>query len=234
LNSCNSLYDVYKLGLKVLTKMKSKDLIRVSILDDDKEFRELISTTIKNSNGFVCAGLYSSCDEAMKKIEDDIPDILLLDIAMPYKSGIQSLKEIKQKYPSVEVLMLTVLSDNDKIFESVRNGAVGYILKKSPSDKLLEAINEAYEGGAPFPGEIARKVLQYFKTPFKNSTQSELSDREREVLEALIDGHGTKAIADKLFVSINTIRFHLRNIYNKLHVNSRTEAVAKALKNKII
>jgi DNA-binding NarL/FixJ family response regulator len=214
--------------------MKSKDLIRVSILDDDKEFRELISTTIKNSNGFVCAGIYSTCDEAMKKIEEDIPDILLLDIAMPYKSGIQSLKEIKQKYPSVEVLMLTVLSDNDKIFESVRNGAVGYILKKSPADKLLEAIKEAYEGGAPFPGEIARKVLQYFKTPFKNTTQSELSDREREVLEALIDGHGTKAIADKLFVSINTIRFHLRNIYNKLHVNSRTEAVAKALKNKII
>ena len=214
--------------------MKSKDLIRVSILDDDREFRELISTTIKNSNGFVCAGIYSTCDEAMKKIEEDIPDILLLDIAMPYKSGIQSLKEIKQKYPSVEVLMLTVLSDNDKIFESVRNGAVGYILKKSPSNKLLEAIKEAYEGGAPFPGEIARKVLQYFKTPLKNTTQSELSDREREVLEALVEGHGTKAIADKLFVSINTIRFHLRNIYNKLHVNSRTEAVAKALKNKII
>jgi len=214
--------------------MKSKDIIRVSILDDDKEFRELISTTIKNSDGFTCAGLYSTCDEAMKKIEDDIPDILLLDIAMPYKSGIQSLKEIKRKYPSVEVLMLTVLSDNDKIFESVRNGAVGYILKKSPSSKLLEAIREAYEGGAPFPGEIARKVLEYFKTPIKNSSQSELSDREREVLEALIDGHGTKVIADKLFVSINTIRFHLRNIYNKLHVNSRTEAVAKALKNKII
>ena len=214
--------------------MKSKDLIRVSILDDDREFRELISTTIKNSNGFVCAGIYCTCDEAMKKIEEDIPDILLLDIAMPYKSGIQSLKEIKQKYPSVEVLMLTVLSDNDKIFESVRNGAVGYILKKSPSNKLLEAIKEAYEGGAPFPGEIARKVLQYFKTPLKNTTQSELSDREREVLEALVEGHGTKAIADKLFVSINTIRFHLRNIYNKLHVNSRTEAVAKALKNKII
>ena len=214
--------------------MKSRDIIRVSILDDDSEFRELISTTIKNSDGFICAGIYSSCDEAIKKIEEDIPDILLLDIAMPYKSGIQSLKEIKQKYPSLEVLMLTVLSDNDKIFESVRNGAVGYILKKSPSDKLLEAIKEAYAGGAPFPGEIARKVLEYFKTPFKNNSQSELSDREREVLEALVDGHGTKAIADKLFVSINTIRFHLQNIYNKLHVNSRTEAVAKALKNKII
>lgn len=214
--------------------MKSRDIIRVSILDDDSEFRELISTTIKNSDGFICAGIYSSCDEAIKKIEEDIPDILLLDIAMPYKSGIQSLKEIKQKYPSLEVLMLTVLSDNDKIFESVRNGAVGYILKKSPSDKLLEAIKEAYEGGAPFPGEIARKVLEYFKTPLKNFSQFELSDREREVLEALVDGHGTKAIADKLFVSINTIRFHLQNIYNKLHVNSRTEAVAKALKNKII
>ena len=214
--------------------MKQKDIIRVAMLDDDKEFRELISTTISNSEGIVCAGLYSTCEEAIDKIEDDIPDILLLDIAMPHKSGIQSLKEIKQKYPSVEVMMLTVLSDNEKIFESIRNGAVGYILKKSPSHKLLEAIKEAYNGGAPFPGEIARKVLQYFKTPLKDPSQSELSDREREVLEALVDGYGTKAIADKLFVSINTIRFHLRNIYNKLHVNSRTEAVAKVLKNKIM
>ncbi len=214
--------------------MRAKDIIRVAILDDDAEFRELISTTVSSSEDLKCVAIYETCDEALEKIEEDIPDILLLDIAMPGKSGIQSLKEIKQKFPSVEVLMLTVLSDNEKIFESVRNGAVGYILKKSPAQKLLEAIKEAYQGGAPFPGEIARKVLEYFKTPLKDSTQSELSDREKEVLEALVDGHGTKAIADKLFVSINTIRFHLRNIYNKLHVNSRTEAVAKALKNKII
>ncbi len=214
--------------------MRVKEIIRVAILDDDAEFRELISTTVSSSEDLKCVGIYGTCDEALEKIEKDIPDILLLDIAMPGKSGIQSLKEIKQKFPSVEVLMLTVLSDNEKIFESVRNGAVGYILKKSPAQKLLEAIKEAYEGGAPFPGEIARKVLEYFKTPLKDPAQSELSDREKEVLEALVDGHGTKAIADKLFVSINTIRFHLRNIYNKLHVNSRTEAVAKALRNKII
>ncbi len=214
--------------------MKSKDLIRVAILDDDKEFRDLISITINNSPGFSCVGLYATCDDALIKIEDDIPDILLLDVAMPYKSGILSLKEIKRIYPSLEVLMLTVLSDNDKIFESIRSGAVGYILKKSPANKLMEAIREAYEGGAPFPGEIARKVLKYFKTPPIDNSESVLSDREREVLEALVDGHGTKAIAEKLFVSVNTIRFHLRNIYNKLHVNTRTEAVAKALKNKII
>ncbi len=215
-------------------KMKSKEIIRVAILDDDIEFRELISFTINNNYGYSCVGLYGSCEEALNKIEDDTPDILLLDIAMPGKSGIESIKEIKHKYPSVEILMLTVLSDNEKIFESIRRGAVGYILKKSPSYKLLEAIKEAYEGGAPFPGEIARKVLQYFKTPLIDSSQTELSEREKEVLEALVEGHSTKNIADKLFVSINTIRFHLRNIYNKLHVNSRTEAVAKALKNRII
>ncbi len=214
--------------------MKNDEIIRVAILDDDSEFRELLSITINSNDDFTCVGLYSTCDEAQVKIEEDIPDILLLDIAMPNKSGIQCLKEIKSKFPSVEILMLTVLSDNEKIFESVRGGAVGYILKKSPAEKLLEAIKEAYEGGAPFPGEIARKVLQYFKTPLFEASQSVLSDREKEVLEALVEGHSTKNIADKLYVSINTIRFHLRNIYNKLHVNSRTEAVAKALKNRII
>lgn len=214
--------------------MKSGEIIRVAILDDDSEFQELLSITINSSEGFICVGLYSDCDEASLKIEEDIPDILLLDIAMPYKSGIQCLKEIKSKYPSVEILMLTVLSDNEKIFESIRGGAVGYILKKSPAEKLLKAIREAYTGGAPFPGEIARKVLEYFKTPLVDSSQAKLSDREKEVLEALVEGHSTKNIAGKLYVSINTIRFHLRNIYNKLHVNSRTEAVAKALKNKII
>lgn len=214
--------------------MKSNDIIRVAILDDDKEFRELISITINNSDNFLCVGLYETCEEALVKIEEDTPDVLLLDIAMPNKSGIQSLKEIKRLFPSLIVLMLTVLSTNEKIFDSIRRGAVGYILKKSPAEKLLDAIREAYEGGAPFPGEIARKVLEYFKLPPADPAQAELSDREREVLEALVDGLGTKAIADNLFVSVNTIRFHLRNIYNKLHVSTRTEAVAKALKNKIV
>ncbi len=214
--------------------MNSQETVRVAVLDDDAEFRELISITVDNSNGLKCVGLYSTCDEALAKIGEDTPDILLLDIAMPGKSGIDSIREIKREYPSVHVLMLTVLSDDDKVFESIRRGADGYILKKSPSNKLLEAIREAHEGGAPFTGEIARKVLEYFRAPLIDSSQAALSAREQEVLEFLIEGHGTRNIADRLYVSVNTVRFHLRNIYKKLHVNSRAEAVAKALNNRIV
>ncbi len=129
--------------------------------------------------------------------------------------------------------MLTVYSDNENIFESLRCGAVGYMLKKSPKEKLMEAIRDAFEGGAPFSGEVAQKVLRYFQNPTRQSKFSELSDRERQVLEHLIEGHGTRAIAEKLYVTTHTVRFHLHNIYVKLHVKSRSEAIAKALKNRI-
>jgi len=214
--------------------MSDKSIIRVAILDDDDEFREILSMILNNSEGYKCVATYQDSDEAIKEIEQDLPDILLLDIEMPHKSGIESLKEIKLAFPTVEVMMLTIYSDSEKIFQSLRAGAVGYLLKKSPTEKLLEAIREAYEGGAPFSGEVARKVLQYFQTPLTQANSSVLSDREKQVLDALIDGHSTKAISEKLFVSTHTIRFHLHNIYNKLHVNSRAEAVAKAIKNKIV
>ena len=213
--------------------MKKESIIRVAVLDDDKEIRELLCILLNKSEGIKCAGAYKTCDEALQLIETDLPDILLLDIEMPGKDGIKSLKEIKAAYPSVEVMMLTVYSDSEKIFQSLRAGAAGYLLKKSPSDKLLNAIREAYEGGVPFSGEVARKVLQYFQTPVQNQS-SKLSERELEVLKTLIEGHSTKAISEKLFISTHTIRFHLHNIYVKLHVNSRTEAVAKALRSKLL
>ncbi len=214
--------------------MKAKTIIRVAILDDDEEFREVLSMLLNNSEGFKCVATYRDCNEAINNIEQDLPDILLLDIEMPGKSGIESLKVIKSAYPTIEVMMLTVYSDSEKIFQSLQNGAVGYLLKKSPAEKLLEAIREAQEGGAPFSGEVARKVLQHFQAAAVQANPFSLSDREKQVLEALIDGHSTKAISEKLFVSTHTVRFHLHNIYNKLHVNSRSEAVAKALRNKLI
>ena len=213
--------------------MKTNYIIRVAILDDDQEFSNILSIVLNDSSGFKCVAKYSTCEEALNNIENDLPDILLLDIEMPAKSGIESLKEIKLAFPTIDVLMLTVYSDNEKIFESLRAGAVGYILKKSPTDKLLSSIEEAYSGGVPFSGEVARKVLEYFKESSKKNA-SNLSEREKEVLSALVEGHGTKAIADKLFVSTYTVRFHLHNIYTKLHVSSRAEAVAKAIRNKIV
>ena len=214
--------------------MTIKPVIRVAILDDDQEFSEILSVLLNKSDEFLCVATYQSCNEALKNIENDLPDILLLDIEMPTKSGIESLKEIKRAFPTVEVMMLTVYSDSEKVFESLRGGAVGYLLKKSPSEKILEAIREAHAGGALFSGEVARKVLQFFQSQSLQTNPSVLSDREKEVLESLIEGHGTKTIADKLFVSAHTVRFHLHNIYVKLHVNSRAEAVAKVLKNRLV
>ena len=213
--------------------MRESTVINVAILDDDKEYKTLLEGILNASEGFKCVGTYKSCDEAVRNIDADPPDVLLCDIEMPVKSGIDSLKVLKFHFPTVKVLMLTVYSDNEKIFQSLRAGAVGYLLKKSPKEKLIEAIRDAFEGGAPFSGEVAQKVLLYFQNPAGRSDFSILSERERQVLEELIEGHGTKAIADRLFVSTHTVRFHLHNIYVKLHVNSRAEAIAKALKNRM-
>ncbi len=212
--------------------MNATRKINVAILDDDKQYRTLLSETISSSEGFECVGIYKNCDEALRKIEHDLPDILLLDIEMPGKSGIDSLKIVKSNFPTVRVLMLTVHSDNEGIFQSLRAGAVGYLLKSSPKEKLLDAIRDSMEGGVAFSGEVAQKVLRYFRLPGGEEEFSELSRRESEVLELLMEGHSTEAIADRLFISIFTVRFHLHNIYVKLHVNSKAEALTKALKNR--
>ncbi len=212
---------------------ESDSLIHVAIIDDDAEIRAGLQWMIEHSEGFLCTGAYGGCDDAMKKLENDPPDVILMDIGMPGKTGIECVGAVKERFPDIQVLMLTVYSDDEKIFQSLRAGAVGYLLKKTPSEKLLAAIREAYTGGAPMSGEIARRVLSYFSDSKSSKISASLSDREIEVLEALIEGHSYKAIAEKLFVSVHTVRFHLHNIYAKLHVSSRSEAVAKALGNKL-
>jgi len=208
-------------------------IIHVSITDDDEEIRNGLSWIIGRSDGYRCAGVYGTGSEALQKIEDDPPDVMLMDIGLPDMSGIECTARIKAEFPFVQVVMLTVYSEADKIFESLRAGAVGYILKKTPPAKLLEAVRDACSGGAPMSGEVARKVLSFFQRERADLTASELSRREAEVLELLIEGHSYKAIADKLFLSVHTVRFHLHNIYAKLHVSSRAEAVARATKTKI-
>jgi len=204
--------------------------IRVLIVDDDAEIRNGLRWVIDHSAGFVCVGAHGRFDDALATIEDDAPDVVLMDIGMPEKNGIECVEILKEKYPDIQCLMLTVHSDDEKIFQSLRVGAVGYLLKKTPSEVLLEAIRDAYAGGAPMSTEVARKVLGYFQQQKNDKFSTPLSKRELEVLQALIEGYTYKAIADKLFVSTNTVSFHLRNIYAKLHVRSRAEAVAKALK----
>ena len=207
--------------------------IRVAIVDDDADIRSGLRWMIDHSEGFVCTGVFSSCADAMGAIGDDLPDVVLMDIGMPGKSGIECVRILTEAHPGVQVVMQTVYSDDEKIFESLRAGAVGYILKKTPSIQVLQAISDAFAGGAPMTGEIARRVLAWFQKPKQHDDMSALSGREVEVIEALVEGHSYKAIAEKLFVSVHTVRFHLHNIYEKLHVSSRAEAVAKVMKHKL-
>ncbi len=211
---------------------REENIIRVTIVEDDDEIRSGLCWLLNHSEGFICMGTCRNCADVMKGIEDNTPDVVLMDIGLPGKSGIECVRTIKEYYPRVEILMVTVYSDDEKVFQSIRNGAVGYILKNTSSDKLLDAIREAYRGGAPMSPEIARKVIRYFRGSADGDLTASLSEREIEVLQCLIDGHSYKSIADKLFISTHTVRFHLHNIYEKLHVRSRAELVAKAVKNR--
>ena len=210
-------------------------VIHVAIVDDDEEIRNGLSWIIGQTEGYHLTGVYKNYTEALNGIADTQPDVVLMDIGLPGKSGIECVRELKVKYPKVQFVMQTVYADDENIFQSLRAGAVGYLLKKTPTAKFLQAISDAYEGGAPMSGEIARKVLYYFQAPQKKkSSDYELSDREIDVLKALTEGHSYKSIADKLFVSVHTVRFHLHNIYEKLHVSSRADAVATVMKENVL
>lgn len=208
--------------------------ISVALVDDDETVRSMIAALLEEAEGLHFAGAYTSCDDALERMLDDPPDVVLMDINMPGRSGIECVQELRLEYPALKILMLTNYSDDERIFESLRAGAVGYLLKNSSIEKLSELIKEAHHGGAPMSSEVAQKVLAYFQSQKKNvKYTAELSERELEVLRALTDGLSNKEIAAQLFISLPTVRFHLKNIYAKLHVNSRTEAVIKAMQEKL-
>jgi DNA-binding NarL/FixJ family response regulator len=204
--------------------------IRVALIDDDADIREGLRWMIENSEGFTCVGSFGHCSAGIRSFAEDPPDVVLMDIGMPGTSGIECVGKLKAEFPDIQVLMLTVYSEDEKVFQSLRAGAVGYLLKRTPADRLLDAIRDACAGGVPMSGEIARKVLMYFQHPPSATPPSSLSTREVEVLHLLIEGHSYKAIADRLFLSVHTVRFHLHNIYAKLHVSTRAEAVAKTVR----
>ena len=215
--------------------MENQDsIITVAIVDDDANVRDMIQALIDSAAGFKFVGAYSSCADVLERMIDDIPDVVLMDINMPGRSGIECVEALKLEIPDMKILMLTNYSDDERIFESLRAGAVGYLLKNSSIEKLSESIKEAHNGGAPMSGEVAQKVLAYFQGQKKTvKYTAELSERELDVLRALTDGLSNKEISAKLFVSLPTVRFHLKNIYAKLHVTSRTEAVIKAMQEKL-
>ncbi|MCI0612767.1 response regulator transcription factor [bacterium] len=205
--------------------------IYVAIVDDDKKVRESISWLLESTEGFKCVGKYARCKEAVEGVEKDLPDVVLMDIEMPGQSGIEGVELLKEAYPDLKILMLTNYSDDERVFDSLRAGAVGYLLKNASVTQLCQAIKEAYSGGAPMSPEVAMKVLNYFHQQKKRTKYTTtLSKRELEVLQGLIDGMSDRDIAEKLFITVPTVRFHLKNVYAKLHVSSRFEAAMKAMR----
>lgn len=210
-------------------------MIKVLLYEDSPQLREGLTMLIDGSDGFTVLAAYKNCDHAADEVAAWQPDVILMDIDMPGTNGIEGLKHIRAVNSDVKILMLTVFDDNKNVFEAVKNGANGYILKKTPPAKLLEYIEEAASGGAPMTSSIATQVLKMFSQ--LNNVQSEdynLSDREKQVLQLLVDGYSYKMIASEMFISIDTVRSHIKKIYEKLHVNSKSEAVAKAFKDKLL
>jgi DNA-binding NarL/FixJ family response regulator len=210
--------------------------IKVVIFEDNTNLRRGLTTLINGSDGFECTGAFGNCDKLIKNISDTKPDVILMDIEMPGMNGIEAVKILKPQFPGIKILMETIFEDDEKVFHSICSGAEGYILKNTPPSQILEAIKEIHEGGAPMTPSIASKVLAMFKsgTSFSKDESHNLTDRELEVLKFLVDGMSYKLIAEKCFVSIDTVSSHVKNIYKKLQVHSKAEAVAKAIKGKIV
>jgi DNA-binding NarL/FixJ family response regulator len=211
-------------------------MIRVIIFEDNNSLRKGLSQLVDGNNGYSCVGAFPDCSNLLKNIEDAKPDVVLMDIEMPGMSGIESVKILREKKPELKVLMQTIFEENEKIFQSICAGASGYILKNTSPSRILEAIKETYEGGAPMSPSIATKVLKMMQVQNGSSknVSFNLTEREKEVLSCLVKGMSYKLIADACFISIDTVRGHIRNIYEKLHVHSKSEAVAKAIKGKIV
>lgn len=210
-------------------------MIKVMLYEDNPQLREGLSMLINGSDGYEVVAAFKNCNNVVDEVEAFQPDVILMDIDMPGTNGIEGLKLIRQHNTTVKILMLTVFDDNKNVFEALKSGANGYLLKKTPPSRLLEYIHEAHTGGAPMTSSIATQVLRMFSDiQVPQSEDYRLSDREKEVLQFLVNGYSYKMIASDMNISIDTVRSHIKKIYEKLHVNSKSEAVAKAFKDKIV
>ena len=213
--------------------MENTRSIKVALYDDSAAFRCSLSRLFSLYREFEFIGAYPDARQITENCKFNMPDVILMDIDMPGISGIEATKLIRQYYPGIKVLMLTVFDDNQRVFDSICNGATGYILKQAEPSSILDGVKEAYGGGAPMTNSIAISVLQMFRNyaPPRDEKVN-LTDREHEILTMLTRGHSYKMIASECQLSIDTVRFHIKKIYEKLQVHSMTEAVCKALKNK--
>ena len=212
-------------------------MITTVIVEDIEIVRNGLAAIINATEGYKCIGAFGDTESMLEEIEDLVPDVLITDIGLPGISGIEGTREVKKLLPNQTIVILTVHEENEKIFEAIMAGASGYLPKKTPPFELIKAIKEAHEGGSPMNSEIAGKVihlLRDFAPKIESGDAVILSDRENEILTSIAKGFGYKRIASNLFISLDTVRYHIKNIYKKLHVCSQSEAVAKAIKNGLI
>lgn len=213
-----------------MAKLKSRGhLINVAIVEDDRGIRSAIDTFLRLQNDIVSVGAFGSVEEFLSS-NGAAPDVLLLDVQLPGLSGIDGIRPIKEKFPAVQIMMLTVYHDADRIFSSLRAGANGYVLKSAPLIDIKQDILTLFAGGAPMSPQIARKVTEYFSQSSDVPMPESLTAREKDVVHALVDGLSYKMVSDRLGISMETTRFHIRNIYEKLHVHSKAELITKVLK----
>jgi DNA-binding NarL/FixJ family response regulator len=220
---------------RTVTVMETKALIKTAIIEDQRDIREGLTMLINGTEGYACTGSYRSMEEALEKISRELPDVILSDIGLPGMDGIEGIKLLKERYPQMLFLMLTVYDDDERIFDALCAGACGYLLKRTSPTRLLESLKESVTGGAPMSPEVARRVITLFRDirPPERADY-ELTPHETRLLKLLVEGHNYTTSAEELGVSINTIKFHMRNVYDKLQVHSKSEAVAKALRDRLV
>ncbi len=211
------------------------DTLNIWLVEDNEAFRRSISELIDETEGMNCSGSFASCEEALTRLQnDDAPEVVLMDIGLPGMSGIEGVKHFKMISPSTDVVILTIYDDDERVFQAICNGATGYLLKDAPPESIVAAIQDVLRGGAPMNAQIARRVLDMFTRLSVPQGNYGLTPREKEILHELTEGLTKKQIAEKLFLSYFTIDTHLKNIYAKLHVHSRSSAVAKVLKERLL
>lgn len=209
--------------------------IKVLIFEDNRALRDGLEELLSSSDEIEVCGAWPDAKQAEERTKEFKPAVILMDIDMPGVTGIEALKKIKASSPATQIVMLTVFDDDKNIFESVKAGASGYLLKKTPPAKIIEAVKDVAAGGSPMSSSVARQVLQMFSKGAQPSGATfDLTEREKEVLTHLVNGNSYKMVAAAMFISIDTVRSHIKNIYEKLHVNSKSEAVAKALRDNIV
>jgi DNA-binding NarL/FixJ family response regulator len=218
-----------------MTETPPPTVIEVAIVEDRREIRESLALLIGGTEGFKCTGSYRSMEEALDKLKHHQPHILLSDIGLPGMSGTEGIAILKERYPELLILMLTVYDDDERIFDAMCAGASGYLLKKTPPGRLLESLREVASGGAPMSPEVAKRVIALFREIRPpDRADYELTPHETRLLKLLVQGHNYKTAAAELGVTVHTVSFHLRSIYEKLQVHSKSEAVAKALQNRLV